>query len=108
MASNQRTPEQIRADIASSRHAMTIGIEGLVSEVHPTAIKNRAVDEVKQTVDDTKQMIYDTVDDTRGFFVDEGGVRWNNVGTVALVVVGAVVVFGAVGGVAALIRRAGK
>lgn len=102
---NQRTPEQIRADIAASRHAMTVGIEGLVSEVHPTAIKNRAVDDVKETVTETKQLIYDTVDDTRGYFVDEGGVRWNNVGTVALVVVGAVVVIGAFAGAAALMRR---
>ena len=108
MAAKERTPEQIRAELAASRHAMSVGIEGLVSEVHPTAIKNRAVEEVKQTVDDTKQMIYDTVDDTRTFFVDEGGVRWNNVGTVALIVVGAVVVIGAVAGASSLIRRIGK
>ncbi|MGB3954194.1 MAG: DUF3618 domain-containing protein [Brooklawnia sp.] len=108
MASKERTPEQIRADIAASRHAMTVGIEGLVSEVHPTAIKNRVVDDAKQTVADTKQMVYDTVDDTRGYFVDEGGVRWNNVGTVALIVVGVVVVAAAASGVSALIRRIGK
>lgn len=108
MASNQRTPEQIRADIAASRHAMTVGIQGLVSEVHPTAVKNRAVDDAKQAVSDTKQMIYDTVDDTRNYFVDEHGPRWNNVGTVALIVVGAVVVLAAAGGAAALIRRIGK
>ena len=75
MASKERTPEQIRADIAASRHAMTVGIEGLVSEVHPTTLKNRAVDEAKQVVTDTKQMIYDTVDDTRTYFVDRGGVQ---------------------------------
>ncbi len=63
MASKERTPEQIRADIAGSRHAMTVGIEGLVSEVHPTAIKSRAIQDVKQTVSDTKQVIYDTVED---------------------------------------------
>lgn len=108
MASKERTPEQIRADIATSRHAMTVGIEGLLSEVHPVAIKNRVVDEAKQTVADTKQMVYDTVDDTRGYFVDEGGVRWNNVGTVALIVMGVVVVAAAAGGVSALIRRIGK
>lgn len=108
MASRERTPEQIRADIAASRHAMSVGIQGLVSEVHPTGIKNRAEDEVKKTVKDTKQMIYDTVDDTRTYFVDRGGVRWNNVGTVTLIVVGAVVVLTAAGGVASLIRRIGK
>ena len=108
MASKERTPEQIRAEIAASRHAMTVGIEGLVSEVHPTTLKNRAVDEAKQVVTDTKQMIDDTVDDTRTYFVDRGGVRWNNVGTVTLIVVGAVVVLTAAGGVASLIRRIGK
>mgnify|MGYP000845336176 FL=1 len=108
MASKERTPEQIRAEIAASRHAMTVGIEGLVSEVHPITLKNRAVDEAKQAVTDTKQMIYDTVDDTRTYFVDRGGVRWNNVGTVTLIVVGAVVVLATAGGVASLIRRIGK
>lgn len=78
-----------------------------MSEVHPITLKNRAVDEAKQAVTDTKQMIYDTVDDTRTYFVDRGGVRWNNVGTVA-VVVGAVVVLATAGEMASLIRRIGK
>ncbi|WIY83369.1 DUF3618 domain-containing protein [Propionimicrobium sp. PCR01-08-3] len=108
MASNQRTPEQIRADIAASRHAMTVGIEGLISEVHPIAIKNRAEEEVKKTVKDTKQMIFDTVSDVRGYFVDEGGPRWNNIGTVALIAAGVAASVGAVSGVAALVRKAGK
>ena len=108
MASKERTPEQIRAEIAASRHAMTVGIEGLVSEVHPITLKNRAVDEAKQAVKDTKQMIYDTVDGTRRYFVDESGVRWNNLGTVALIAVGVVTVIGAASGVSALFRKATK
>lgn len=108
MASKERTPEQIRAEIAASRHAMTVGIEGLVSEVHPITLKNRAVDEAKQAVTDTKQMIYDTVDGTRRYFVDESGVRWNNLGTVALIAVGVVTVIGAASGVSALFRKATK
>ena len=108
MASKERTPEQIRAEIAASRHAMTVGIEGLVSEVHPITLKNRAVDEAKQAVTDTKQMIYDTVDGTRRYFVDESGVRWNNLGTVALIAVGVVTVIGAASGVSALFRKAAK
>ena len=87
---------------------MTVGIEGLVSEVHPTTLKNRAVDEAKQVVTDTKQMIYDTVDGTRRYFVDESGVRWNNLGTVALIAVGVVTVIGAASGVSALFRKATK
>lgn len=112
MASRQRTPEQIRADIAATRHAVTVGVEGLVSEVHPTTLKNRAVEDVKQTIrqtfDDTRKAIFDTVDETKNWFVDEGGVRWNNVGTVALAVGGAAAVFGAFAGAGALIRRASK
>ena len=108
MASRERTPEQIRADIAASRHAMSVGIQGLVSEVHPTGIKNRAEDEVKKTVKDTKQLTYDTVDGTRRYFVDESGVRWNNLGTVALIAVGVVTVIGAASGVSALFRKATK
>jgi len=112
VASRQRTPEQIRADIAATRHTISTGVEGLVSEVHPTTLKNRAVDDVKQTIkqtfDDTRKVIFDTVDETRNWFVDSGGVRWNNVGTVALVVGGAAAVFGAFAGAGALIRRATK
>lgn len=108
MARNERTPEQIRADIAASRHAMSVGIEGLVSEVHPTAIKNRAVDDAKQAVEDTRTVVFEAVDDTRNYFVDEGGIRWNNVGTVALIVVGSLAVIGVVSGIAALARRVGE
>lgn len=108
MARTERTPEQIRADIAASRHAMSVGVEGLVSEVHPTAIKNRVVDDAKQVAVDTRTMLFETVDDTRGYFVDEGGVRWNNVGTVALIVVGSLAVLGVVSGIAALARKVGE
>ncbi|WP_341727933.1 DUF3618 domain-containing protein [Brooklawnia sp.] len=108
MASRERTPEQIRADIAASRHAMTVGIAGLVSEVHPTAIKNHAEDEVKKTVKDTKQAIYDTVDETRRYFVDEAGVRWDHIGTIALIAVGVVAAVGVATGVSGLFRKVTK
>lgn len=108
MASKEPTLEQMRADIAASRHAMTVGLEGLVTEVHPTAIKNRFIDEVKKTISDTKQMVVDAAEDAVGYFVDEDGVRWDNVGTAAMVVGAGVAVVAAFGGVGALIRRIGK
>ena len=105
VARNQRTPEQIRAEIAAHRHAMTVGIEGLVSEVHPTAVKGRAIKDAKQAIANTRDMVTETIEESRSYFVDEGGVRWNNVGTVALIVVGSLAVLGVIGGTAALIRK---
>lgn len=105
MASYQRTPEQIRADIAASRHAVTVGLEGLVSEVHPSAIKETVKQAASDVVEDAKASAFDSVRSVKEWFVDEGGVRWNNVGTVALAVVGVVAVAGSLSGVASLVRR---
>ena len=105
MASYQRTPEQIRADLAASRHAVTVGLEGLVSEVHPTAIKENVKQAASDDVDDAKASVVDSLRSVKEWFVDEGGVRWNNVGTVALAVVGVAAVAGSLSGVASLIRR---
>ncbi|HSN44697.1 MAG TPA: DUF3618 domain-containing protein [Propionibacteriaceae bacterium] len=44
---DNRSAAQIRADIAAARARMSANIEGLVTEVHPTAVKNRAVDNAK-------------------------------------------------------------
>lgn len=116
MASKQRTPEQIRADIAASRHAMTSGIEGLVSEVHPTVVKQRVIDEARQVIDDTKRVvaetIVDTVEETRSrvkdFLFDNNGVRWNNIGTVAMVVVGVTAAYASLGKLGSLFRGIGR
>ncbi len=105
MASHGRTPEQIRADLAASRHAMTVGIEGIISEVHPTALKNRAVDEAKQTVNNAKEMFTDTASEAVHFFYDEGGIKWNNVGTVVLIGLGVAIALSGVSGGAALVRK---
>ena len=106
MTPNSRTPQQIRAELAASRHAMAVGLEGLVSQVHPVAIKNKAVDDAKQKVEDTKSSIKDRFKAVTGYFYDRSGVRWNNVGTVALIATGVCVVAGALSGTAALVRRA--
>lgn len=106
MGSKGRTPEQIRKDLAASRHAMSVGIEGLVSQIHPTAVKNQATDKAKEKVEDVKSSIKDTVGKVTGYFYDEYGIRWNNVGTVALAGVCVVAAFGTVGALSSAIRRA--
>lgn len=108
MASKERTPEQIRAELAASRHAMTVGVEGLVSMVHPTAIRNQIEDEAKDKVKDVKQSVYDTVHAVGRYFVDERGPQWNNIGTVALLAGGALAVVGTFSGLGSLVRKVAK
>jgi len=84
---------------------MTVGIEGLISEVHPTAIKNHAEEAVNQTVQDAKQAIYDKVDESRRFFADDAGVRWDNIGTIGLIAGAVAAAAGALSGVSALVRK---
>lgn len=44
---DNRSAAQIKADIAAARARMTANVEGLVTEVHPKAVKQRSVDEAK-------------------------------------------------------------
>lgn len=44
---DNRSAQQIRADIAAARARMSANVEGLVTEVHPKAVKQRTVDDVK-------------------------------------------------------------
>ena len=39
-----RSAAQIRADIAAARARMGANVEGLVTEVHPKAVKQRTID----------------------------------------------------------------
>lgn len=73
----------IRARVASSRNDFFANVEGLVSEVHPTAVKNRAIN-------DTKVFVSETVDDAKAQVIDESGPRWDRIGTAVLAVVGVV------------------
>lgn len=97
MAKN-RTPDQIRADIAAARKAMAANVEGLVSEVHPTALKDRAVHEAKtavsDTVNDAKSAVTNTVKDAKSAVMDTDGPRWDRIGTAALVAGAVIIVFG--------------
>lgn len=105
MASIRRTPEQIRADMAEARRAVAVGIEGLISEVHPTAIKNKATDDVKDLIGEAKDQAKAAIGEAVGFFYDHKGVRWDNVGTVVLATSSVVAAGAGVRGVAGLLMR---
>lgn len=61
--SDPRSAAQIRADLAAARARMGANIEGLVTEVHPKAVVNRTVDDVKALataeLDNAKRQVKD-------------------------------------------------
>ncbi len=93
-----RTPDQIQADIAASLKTITDNVEGLVSEVHPTAVKDRAVGEAKT-------FVAEQVDNAKGMVVDRNGPRWDRIGTAAFVAVGVIVTVAILKGIARAARR---
>ena len=67
MATNEstqptRTPEQIEADLAAARLRIAHSTEEFIDQVHPSRIKQRQVDNVKQfvgnEVDAAKALVY--------------------------------------------------
>ena len=80
--------EQIRARIAATRANLMGGIEDLASQVNPKAVKENVKESVKQSAEDSKIAAKKTVSyaasGVKDFFVDDLGVKWNNVGTVLL------------------------
>ncbi|GAA1393658.1 DUF3618 domain-containing protein [Luteococcus peritonei] len=76
-----RSAEQIRADIAAARARMSANVEGLVTEVHPKAVKQRSVDEAKA-------FMMAEVDHAKSQVKDEDGWRTDRL-TVAGVAAGA-------------------
>lgn len=79
-----RSAAQIRADIEAARQRMSANVQGLVTEVHPTAVKNRAVD-------DAKEVARTEVDNLTYQVKDENGWRTDRL-TVAGAVAGAALV----------------
>ena len=76
-----RSAAQIRADIAAARARMGANVEGLVTEVHPKAVKQR-------TIDDTKAMMFAEVENAKSQVKDEDGWRTDRL-TLAGVAAGA-------------------
>jgi len=93
-----RTTEQIRADIAAARQRLAAGVEGLVTQAHPAAMRREAVGAVKAKAQGL-------VGAAKAEFIDEAGVRWNRLGTIILVVKGVVIVILVAKGLGRLVRR---
>jgi len=64
-----RTPEQIEADLAAARLRLANSAEEFVDQVHPTRIKQREIDSVKQFVgneiDAAKALVFNARGDLR-------------------------------------------
>ncbi|MGJ6981440.1 DUF3618 domain-containing protein [Aestuariimicrobium soli] len=82
-----RTTAQIRADIAARRARVSANLSNLVTEVHPTAVKERTINDAKSFAQTEFDAAKSTVKDDRGWRVDRllmlGAAV---VGTVALLV----------------------
>ena len=93
-----RTPEQIHADIAQARHGLASGVEGLVAQAHPAALQRELASQARAKAQEMLQSVTSQL-------VDDAGVRWNRVGTIALSAVGIVVVWKTLRGLVRLARR---
>ena len=93
-----RTPEQIHADISQARHGLASGVEGLVAQAHPAALKREATAQARAKAQSMVESVTTQL-------VDDAGVRWNRVGTVVLSVVGVLLVWKVLRGFARLVRR---
>lgn len=92
---DNRSATEIQADLAAARSRMSSNVEGLVTEVHPKAVKQRAVD-------DAKDLLNREVENAKYQVKDENGWRTDRL-TVAGAVAGAVTAFVVV---VRLVRRA--
>jgi len=91
-----KTPDQIRAEIQAARDQFADGLRGLSSEIHPSIIKQRTVQHVKDAA-------VDRVAAAKGLVIDDAGVRWDRIGTVVLAVVGLLVVRAILRGIVRLV-----
>jgi len=65
-----RTVDQIRNDLAARRSKLSSDVEGLVEEVHPTAVKQRAVNDAKAMAQSEFETLKSTVKDEDGWRTD--------------------------------------
>jgi hypothetical protein len=93
-----RTPEQIHTDISQARERLASGVEGLVAQTHPAALK-------REVAIQARAKAQEVLGSVTGQLVDDAGVRWNRVGTIALSAIGIVVVWKTLRGLVRLVRR---
>ncbi|WP_203567295.1 DUF3618 domain-containing protein [Aestuariimicrobium ganziense] len=65
-----RSIDQIRADISAARSRMAASVEGLVEQVHPTAVKQRTVNDAKSFAQDEFTNLKSQVKDDDGWRTD--------------------------------------
>ncbi|MGA4669512.1 DUF3618 domain-containing protein [Propionibacteriaceae bacterium Y1923] len=65
-----RTAEQIRRDIAAARARVSANVEQLVEEVHPTTVKDRAVDQARTFAQAEFNSAKATIKDEAGWRMD--------------------------------------
>lgn len=65
-SSDARTPDQIEADMNAIRNRLTGSIEGLIDQVHPNRIKQRAVRQTKTLISDELANLKAQVVDPQG------------------------------------------
>ena len=72
-----KTPDEIRAEIKAARDDMADAVRGLASEIHPSVVRQRTAQHIRDAA--TAK-----VNDVKALVVDETGIRWDRVGTIAL------------------------
>lgn len=79
-----RTKTEIEAEIAAARARLASNVENLITDVHPQAIKTRALN-------DAKDFAADEINSVRSLFVDKAGaVKWDRIAYLAAAVVGSI------------------
>lgn len=79
-----RSKAQIEAEIAAARARLAGNVEALIIDVHPQAIKTRAVN-------DAKDFVAQEVNGVRSLFVDASGApKWDKIAYLAAAVVGSI------------------
>ena len=82
-AQDTRSVSQLKSDIAAARARMNANVEGLVKEVHPQAVKERAID-------DAKAFAMAEVNSLKSQVKDEVGWRTDRLTVAGVVVAGTV------------------
>lgn len=65
-----RSKEQIQADLLAARARLSANVETLIGEVHPTAVKDRTVNEAKAFVSAEARNAKKQVKDEHGWRID--------------------------------------
>lgn len=65
-----RTAEQIRRDIAAARARVSAQVEQLVQDLHPTTVKDRAVDQARTFAQSEFESAKSTIKDEAGWRMD--------------------------------------